>query len=425
MTRITLIASGTRGDVQPAVALGRGLRAAGYAVRVVAGATFGGWIEEHGLEAARSSVDMVALMGSPAGRAWVENGHRPIRQQRFMRELIDAHGDGLIRDAADASEDADLVLSGFTSDAYALAIGERHGIPVVSLPLQPAMIATRDGRAMAAAPFPGRVSRVNAWFGRLVLEGLAWRLYGDAVNRFRRSVGLRPQSGREHAAERRRMPTLHGVSRHVMPLPADWPATCHVTGYWFLDEAPGREPPGSLTAFLAAAAADGAPVVSVGFGSMTGADAGATAALVLQAVRVAGVRAVLLSGWGGLGAGRVPAGCLVVEEAPHGWLFGRVAAAVHHGGAGTTAAAFRAGVPQVVVPHMADQPYWGRRVRELGTGPAPLPRHRLTPEALGTAIRAVVGDGATRDRAARLAGAVRAEDGVGEAVRLIRGIVPP
>jgi sterol 3beta-glucosyltransferase len=142
-------------------------------------------------------------------------------------------------------------------------------------------------------------------------------------------------------------------------------------------------------------------------------------------VRLAGVRAVLLSGWGGLDAASLPASVVVLDEAPHGWLFPRVAAVVHHGGAGTTAAALRAGVPQVVVPHMADQPYWGRRVHALGAGHKPLPRHELTAAGLAAALRAATGDVGMRTRAGDLAAAVRGEDGVAEAVRLVRGIVAP
>jgi sterol 3beta-glucosyltransferase len=158
---------------------------------------------------------------------------------------------------------------------------------------------------------------------------------------------------------------------------------------------------------------------------MTGADPAHTSALVLEAVRQAGVRAVLLSGWGGFDAGSLPPEVLVLDEVPHAWLFPRAAAVVHHGGAGTTAAAFRAGVPQVVVPHMADQPYWGRRVQGLGAGPKPLSRHKLTAARLAAGLRAATGDATMRDRAGRLAEAIRAEDGVAEAVRLLRGIVAP
>ena len=219
MTRITLIASGTRGDVQPAIALGVGLRDAGYRVRILAGSTFRAWIEAHGLEAAPSRVDMQAVMASPAGRAWVQSGHRPLRQQRLMREIVDEHGADLIRDAADAAADADLLLSGFTSDAYALAIGEHRGIPV-GLAAAPAHDAPDPRRAGDV----GRAAAVAGEPGQRVVRAADPRAARLAPLRRGRQpvparVGLPAQTAGQHLAQRRRMPMLHGVSRHVMPLP--------------------------------------------------------------------------------------------------------------------------------------------------------------------------------------------------------------
>lgn len=265
MTRLTIIANGTRGDVQPAIAVGRALLDAGYAVRVLAAAGFREWIEAHGLETAPSAIDMEAVMRSERGRRWVERGRNPLAEVRVMRELLDQHGPQLVREGWEAADGADAVLSSFTSDAYAVTIGEGRDIPVVSLLLQPAMIATRDGRAMPGAPRPDRVSRLNAAFGRLVIEPFPWRLYGRATNALRRDLGLAPQTGAQNVAARRRMTVLHGVSRHVLPRAADWPAGYHVTGYWFLGEGGAWHPPTELAAFLDA----GPPPVAIGFGSMT------------------------------------------------------------------------------------------------------------------------------------------------------------
>jgi sterol 3beta-glucosyltransferase len=416
VTRIVIIAAGTRGDVQPAIALGIALRSAGYAVRVLAGVGFAPWIERHGLEAAPSSVDMQAVMSSRGGRDWVERGHDQLAQRRLMRALLDEFGPTLIREAWEATQGADAVIGSFTSDAYSVTFGEKLGIPVLSAPLQPTLLATRDGRAMTSAPFPGRVSRLNAWFGRSILEPFPWGLYGEHVNAFRGSIGLPPQTRRENIAARRRMTILHGVSRHVMPLPADWSSNIHVAGYWFLDEGNDLRPPVELEAFLA----DGPPPVAIGFGSMTGGDPEGLTRLLLDAVAAAGQRAVLLGGWAGIGTVPLPATVRAVESVPHDWLFPRMAGVVHHGGAGTTAAGLRAGVPNVIVPAMADQPYWGRRVRALGAGPEPIPRHRLTAAALTRAIQVATSDADVRSAATRLGGAIRAEDGPGVAVDIIR-----
>jgi len=419
MKRIAIIASGTRGDVQPAIALGKALRSVGYAVRLLASSGFREWIEGHGLEAAPSQVEMETVMASEGGQEWVERGHNPVVQQRLMRQLFDRIGPRLIRDAWDACQDADAVIGSFTSDAYTLAIGEKLRIPVLSMPLQPTLIATRDGRAMTSAPFGDRVSRVNAWFGRRLIEPFPWRLYGRQVNDFRREIGLPPQTNRQNIEARRQMTILHAVSRHIMPLPADWPDNFHVTGYWFLDEGASWQPPPELEEFLAT----GPPPVSIGFGSMTGRDPEGTTRLVVDAVRQGRQRAILLAGWAGIGSMDLPPEVLLLSAAPHGWLFPKMAAVVHHGGAGTTAAGLAPGVPNAIVPHMADQPYWGRRVRSLGVGPSPIPRHKLTAASLADAIRQAVTDEVMRQKAAALGARIRDEDGLGYAVRVIERTV--
>jgi sterol 3beta-glucosyltransferase len=149
---------------------------------------------------------------------------------------------------------------------------------------------------------------------------------------------------------------------------------------------------------------------------MASGDPDALTALVLESVRSAGVRAVLLSGWGGLRSLPEADDVFCADALPHDWLFPRVASVVHHGGAGTTGAALRAGVPAIVVPFTMDQPFWGARVAALGVGPEPIPRGRLTQERLAEALRRAVNDEAMRARAAELGAKIRAEDGVAAAV---------
>jgi UDP:flavonoid glycosyltransferase YjiC (YdhE family) len=147
-----------------------------------------------------------------------------------------------------------------------------------------------------------------------------------------------------------------------------------------------------------------------------------TADLILQALARTHQRAIILSGWGGMHKADWPDSVFVLDSVPFAWLFPRVAAVVHHGGAGTTAAGLRAGVPSVVIPFFADQPFWGRRVAELGVGPAPIPRRKLTVERLAQAIESALSDQAMRQRAASLGSRIRAEDGVGCAVGIVRQI---
>jgi UDP:flavonoid glycosyltransferase YjiC (YdhE family) len=188
----------------------------------------------------------------------------------------------------------------------------------------------------------------------------------------------------------------------------------HLTGYWVLD-ADGYEPPAALRTFLEA----GPPPVLVSFGSLVTRDAARLTRAVLGALAQTGQRGLLVRGWGALEDRALPDSILAVESVPFEWLFPRVAALVHHGGVGTTAAGFRAGVPAVIVPFTADQPFWGWQIHRLGVGPEPIPPGELTAERLAPAIARLVGDAAMRGRAARLGERLQREDGAACAVEIL------
>jgi UDP:flavonoid glycosyltransferase YjiC (YdhE family) len=414
--KITIVAYGTRGDVQPVLALGRGLAAAGHRVRMVASSNFRDWIERHGLEAAATSADAQEVMRSDDGRLWAEQGTKPFTQVRLMRRMARQTYPQMLAEAWAACAGADAVVSTATTEPFAVAMAERLGVPHVTALVAPAFVPTRSGPAAWLAPLPGRESAINYAAGKLLYEAAFYRVMPDLVATFRReTLGLPKESIFRYAAGQRRRPVLLGYSEHVVPHPSDWPSTFHTTGYWFLDDEPDWEPPAALVEFLEA----GEPPVCIGFGSMGSRDPGALTRLVLDAVARSGRRAVLLSGWGALDGSAMPAGVFRLDEAPHAWLFPRTAAIVHHGGSGTTAAALRAGRPMVVVPHLGDQPYWGQRMRALGVAPAPIPRPKLTAERLGRAIAVASSDEGMRRRAGALGREIGADDGVAVAVRLV------
>jgi sterol 3beta-glucosyltransferase len=233
----------------------------------------------------------------------------------------------------------------------------------------------------------------------------------DVTLRRELNMSASPFWGPFGAMDRAGVPLLYGFSPHVVPRPADWPPNHHVTGYWFLDPDDGWQPPADLAAFLAA----GPPPVYIGFGSMANRDPAEAAQIMLDALAQSGQRGVIASGWGGLTPSDLPDRVHMLSSIPHSWLFPRMAAVVHHGGAGTTAAGLRAGVPSIIVPFFGDQPFWGRRVAELGVGPVPIPRRKLTASALADAITRAVTDPAMRARAAALGEQIRAEDGIAAA----------
>ncbi|HXI91318.1 MAG TPA: glycosyltransferase [Blastocatellia bacterium] len=411
-----MIAFGTRGDVQPAVALGKELKAKGHSVRILAGANFKDWIERHGLEAFASKIDIQSVMESDLGRDWIEKGGNPLMQMRTIKKLTDQTGWQSMIDAWAACRDAEVIFSSFTSDIYALSIAEKLRVPIISIPLQPALFPTRSGAATMNAPLPGRKSIINYCFGRLFLEPFNWRLSGKMVNRFRREVlSLQPHTRAEYLAVKRSLFTVQAFSRHIVPHADDWPSTIRTTGFWFLEEQNGWQPPRGLIEFLDA----GEPPICIGFGSMVGHNIEQVTRNVIDGVRESGRRAVLLSGWAGIGNVEPGDRIYRLEAAPHEWLYPRVAAAVHHGGAGSTAASLRAGLPTVIVPHLGDQSFWGQRVYALGAGPKPISRNKLTAPALASAIRAATTSHDMKRRAGDLGTKIRAEDGIGEAVDAI------
>jgi UDP:flavonoid glycosyltransferase YjiC (YdhE family) len=254
--------------------------------------------------------------------------------------------------------------------------------------------------------------------GHRLTRQAVWTTARSSGNNARREIlGQRPApwSWPAALAPGRLGPLLYGLSPAFLGKPHDWPPAIEVTGFWSLVEETAWTPPPELLRFIER----GPAPVYLGFGSMSHRSPEATTRLVLSAIQQSGQRALLHTGWGGLDPGTVPDNVLMIGSVPHAWLFERVAAVVHHGGAGTTAAGVRAGVPSLIVPFHGDQPFWAARVAALGVGPRPIKRQRLTAPALAEAIKRAVSDEPMRRRAAELGALVRAEDGVGQAVAVI------
>ena len=407
--KITIIATGSRGDVQPCVALGAGLSDAGHTISFMTFQEFQDMVAGHGLEFVNLGGGVEAI----ARDLQVERGgflRIMAKQGRAAQQLTrQAAASGLI-----TCPGSDFILAGLGGLFIALALSEKLNIPVIQahyIPFTP----TREFASFFAP------SRLPAWANdpsHRLTQQMIWQMSRAADNTMRSQVLQLPKApftGPFASLQQQTRATLYGYSPHVLPQAGDWGDSVHVTGYWFLDSADGWEPPAELVRFLES----GPPPVYVGFGSMPSMNPGQTADLVLQALARAGRRGVLFEGWGGLKKEHLPDTICMIGSTPHSWLFPRMAAVVHHGGAGTTAAGLGAGVPSIVTPFFADQPFWGRQVYALGVGPQPIPRQRLTAERLGDAIRVAVSDVTMRERAAELGKRIRAEDGVARAVEVI------
>ncbi|MGW3346533.1 glycosyltransferase [Nonomuraea rubra] len=451
--KVAVLGLGSRGDVQPCAALARELATRGHAVTLVAPARYA-WLARHGTgnvvpaervgrrampterggrQAASAapgvgfaalSVDPVAVVESEQGRRWLGSG--PLGFVRGFRSVVEPLATTLVKEVDAACAGADLVLAPALG-AFGRHLHDRYGTPYRLLHFQP---------GEPTGEFPNPLVR-RATLGPLgnrasyaVIERLGWLVLGRMVNRLRSSVlGLEPLRGSPFAADRRaRVPVLCGVSPHVVPRPADWPAHVHLTGYWRLPPAgtdsgiEGFPPAGTdsgIESFPAAGTGSGlddflqagpAPVF-VGFGSMVPDEPERVAAEVAGALRRARMRGVVQ----GLTVAEDD-DVRVVGEVAHERLFPRTAAVVHHGGAGTTGTALAAGVPNVVCPFFSDQPFWGRRVAALGAGPRPLPVTELTRDELAARLIVI---GEYRENAARLGRLLRVEHGVKNAADLI------
>jgi len=410
--KVNILAAGSRGDVQPMVALGVGLARAGHDVTLCAGDDFEGLVTGQGLDFVPAGVRMDELIASPLGVAWLgHSSSNPFRELSAVRRFVRASTQGYAGALVPLVGSADLWVSGVLTvhavDALVSVGGGRHVVAELA-PMRP----TRAGFATMQPAVPTRSSIANVAAGQATLQAVSsiFSLPGD---RLRAELGL-PQTGRRGFRDAiRRTPGLLAVSQAVVPSPPDWNGNPEPTGYWFLDEKATYTPEPALAAYLK----EGPSPAYVGFGSMSTREAEATSAMVATAARRAGVRVVLHAGAAGLGSAD-DEWVRAVEDVPHGWLFERMAGVVHHGGAGTTAAALRAGVPQAVVAHIGDQPYWGRRVWELGVGSQPIRRHELSVEWLAEVLRGFA-RGECASRAAALGVQIRGEDGVGRAVELL------
>lgn len=426
--RLVMIATGSRGDVQPQVALARGLAAAGWHVRFATHRCFAPLVESAGLELFELAGDSQSFFSGPAGVALREKlGQR--RAADWCRRYLGLFMRSFLADCTRAAAGADAVLY-WPPSQVGPSLGEWLGVPSLGVATYPLPhCRTRAFANPFYPPFRPAVARAARLVGLGgVVNSLTWRLgepvWRDAIraeiNRWRASsLGLEPLTARREREVVARTPHLLGFSPALLPAPRDWPSHLHVTGSWFLDLAESWSPPAELADFLAA----GPAPVGIGFGSMTSRSPAVTTGIVVEALRRSGRRAVLLSGWGGLQQSALPERVLLVRDAPHDWLYPRLAAVVHHGGSGTTAAALRAGIPSLIVPFGFDQRLWGRQLSRLGLGPPPIPSDRLTPELLAAGLGRLTEDDAMRRRAAAFARVVEEEDGVGRAVAVVERLV--
>lgn len=404
--RIAILTVGSRGDVQPYVALGLGLQRAGFAVKLATEAGFESFVNEYGLEFSPLRTEFIQLSQSDKGKkALSGKGSLNLIKEvmPMLRNMLD--------DAWEAARESDAII--YHPKAMAgQHIAEKLGVPCFLAMMLPALSPTR----YFANPVLGN-GNYGAWLNKmsyaLMLKAM-FLPYKKMLNQWRaEKLGL-PPGKLDLTLRGQPIPRLYGYSQFVLPNPPDWDNSVHVTGYWWLPST-YWQPPRDLQTFLNS----GPAPIYVGFGSMTLQDPERLTRIVLRSARESGQRVILATGWGGLAATELPDYAYILHSAPHDWLFPRCAAVIHHGGAGTTAAGLRAGKPTLVCPFFGDQPFWGRRVYELGVGPQPIPQKKLSIENLTQAMRQLTSDEIIRQKAQALGEKIQTEDGVRRAVEII------
>lgn len=406
--KITFLTYGTDGDTRPLLALAREATARGHETHVLADVAGAPHAQALGVPFTALAGDMRAafLPGGAFGRL-LQDGASMTRLTRACAALARDNTGPWMEAARTVAQGSDALVYSGLAGFVGLAVADALDIPVIGAAMWP-MTPTR-----AFAPPFLPVHRWPGWANLLAhraFEHMAWSMFGPELNRARRHVFGAPPRRRPW----RGVPMLYGCSPTLLARPDDWPANAELTGAWHLPARDDWRAPQALLDFLAA----GPAPVYIGFGSMAGID---QATLVDAVTAVAAGRRVLFHpGWSGIDPARLPEGVFVLGDTPHDWLFPRTALVVHHGGAGTSHAAARAGVPSVVVPFAGDQFFWARRMGERGIA-VTCPATRLDGDRLAHAVAAASAP-ALRDNARRVGQAMAREDGVRTAVdRLLGG----
>jgi sterol 3beta-glucosyltransferase len=411
LMHITIFVYGTWGDIRPHVVLGMALQEVGHTVQVVASPGYEAWVRTRklGFYPLTTDVNTFAKENASIMDANI------VQMLQTARKVLNPIFTQMGLEVLEATRESDVLMTvefGVSLLFDVLRVNNLKTILINPAPLNP----TREfPSAMPPAPgwFPFKEGYNRFTYG--FVQRASWSVLGGARNELAtKHLGVPKSKFKNFQMMLAVTPALTTVSKHLVQRPADWGKHWQVTGYLF-DDDPEWIPPQELSDFLAA----GEPPVYIGFGSMPDSKPEATTRLLIDAVRQAGKRAVILTGWARLGADDVPENIHILKYAPHSWLFPQMAAVVHHGGAGTTAAGFRAGVPTIIVPHNGDQPYWGRRARELGVGTDLIPRKKLTSEKLAAAIVEATSNRDMQAKAKSLGAKIAAEDGVGEAVKAV------
>lgn len=397
--RITIPTIGSRGDVQPFIALAQGLKQAGHSVTLASHPTMKKLVESHGVTFAPigPNIDIAqeaAAIRHRAGNAIVGL----IQGMRFGFRMLESCHDDILTQC----RKTDLVIVP-TAIAAGKNEAELSSRPYLSVTLMPWAIPWDDP---ARPLFKRTIYRT--------LDILIHLVTTLPLNRIRNKQGLPPVGKEGFTSSRLNLVPVSPAVFEENPL---WEPHHHLVGYWFAQKPDNWRPNADLLSFLE----NGEPPVLISLGAMSlgKEDALASAKLFVDAIQQAGIRAII-QGWEtGIKQLTLPATIYAVGSLPHSWLLPRCTGIVHHGGYGTTSAGLQAGIPALLIPHVSDQFYWGQQINKLGTGPKPIPRKKIDKDGLAASLNELIRDKNLHARAAALGKQISTENGIGNAIRLI------
>ncbi|KAH9691755.1 Sterol 3-beta-glucosyltransferase UGT80B1 [Citrus sinensis] len=409
---IAILVVGTRGDVQPFLAMAKRLQEFGHRVRLATHANFRTFVRSAGVDFFPLGGDPRVLAGYMArNKGLIPSGPGEISIQR---KQIKAIIESLLPACTDPDIETGVPFRSQAIIANPPAYGHAHVAEALGVPIH--IFFTMPWTPTYEFPHPlARVPQsAGYWLSYIIVDLLIWWGIRSYINDFRkRKLKLPPIAYfSTYHGSISHLPTAYMWSPHLVPKPSDWGSLVAVVGYCLLNLGSKYQPQENFVQWIQR----GPEPIYIGFGSMPLEDPKKTTEIILEALRDTGQRGIIDRGWGDLGKiTEVPDNIFLLEDCPHDWLFPQCSAVVHHGGAGTTATGLKAGCPTTIVPFFGDQFFWGDRVQQKGLGPAPIPISQLTVENLSNAVRFML-QPEVKSRAMELAKLIENEDGVAAAV---------
>jgi len=416
--KINIIVSGTFGDIIPHIALAKGLKAAGHEVKLAGGKNFRALVESHGIPFYGTSSDYESVMKSEKGREILRKRGN-ITLSRLKHNILPSKFREFV-DAWTGAQWADVII-GHHMIVGLLDIAEALDVPLILSSAMPLLTPTCEFPSIPMSPLS--FGKIYNRLSHVLYRFLQAMVFEQRINRWRKQILFLPPrpvireifTCKYHDLKGKAVPILYHFSQTLLPRPADWPDSAFISGRLILKEGDTWKPPEDLLEFLSS----GPPPLYIGFGSMTLMEPEKITEIVLKALSHTGQRAIIVKGWGGMEPEKSD-NLYSLSYVPYDWLFPRVRAVIHHGGFGTTDSGLRAGKPTLICPFFMDQPFWGKRVFDLGAGPKPIPQERLNVKSLVRGINELVNNEAIKIGAKEMEEKMRQEpDGVEVAVKWI------